>query len=115
MITHGYDLPARYVIHAVGPVYESGDEYEAELLAAAYQNSLRRAVEHGLRSISFPSISTGAFNYPMPQAAPIALRAIVEFLRTEPHWLELVRLVLYPEECAAAYEIHAEALRQILA
>jgi O-acetyl-ADP-ribose deacetylase (regulator of RNase III) len=114
VITHGYDLPARFVIHAVGPVFETGEDYEADLLAAAYRNSLQRAVEQQLRSISFPSISTGAFGYPMRLAAPIALRAIVEFLQREVHQLELVRLVLYPQEAAASYQIHADALEQVL-
>jgi O-acetyl-ADP-ribose deacetylase len=64
VITTGGNLPARYVIHAVGPVYETGDEYEQDLLANAYQESLRRAVENGLKSVAFPSLSTGAFVYP---------------------------------------------------
>jgi O-acetyl-ADP-ribose deacetylase len=113
VITAGYRLKARYVIHAVGPVYETGDEYEAELLAGAYQNSLRRAVENNLRSISIPAISTGAFCYPMRLAAPIALRAIVDFLENEPHQLELVRLVLYPSEGPTRYQIYAEALQAV--
>ena len=64
VITEGFNLPARYVIHAVGPVYEEGSEQEAEFLAGAYHNSLRVAVSHGLHSVSFPSISTGAFCFP---------------------------------------------------
>jgi O-acetyl-ADP-ribose deacetylase len=114
VITPGFRLKAPYVIHAVGPVYDAGDEYEEELLAGAYQNSLRVAVENGLRSISFPSISTGAFNYPMTLAAPVALRAILDFLRDEPHDLDLVRMVLYPREVGKAYSIYAAALRNVL-
>jgi O-acetyl-ADP-ribose deacetylase len=115
VITGGFRLRARHVIHAVGPVYETGDDYEAGLLASAYQTSLGLAVEHELRSVSFPSISTGAFCYPMRLAAPIALRAIIDFLESEPHELELVRVVLYPREDAAAYRVYAEALQRLLA
>jgi O-acetyl-ADP-ribose deacetylase len=113
VITGGYALKARHVIHAVGPVWERGRLHEAELLASAYEQSLSLAVAHGLRSISFPSISTGAFNYPMHLAAPIAMRAIVEFLRG-PHSLDLVRVVLYPRESRRAYSIYADALRGLL-
>ena len=114
VITEGFNLKARYVIHAVGPVYEEGSEQEADLLACAYQSALRVAVENGLRSISFPSISTGAFCFPMPLAAPIALRAIVDFVRSQDHHLELVRLVLYPREVPEAYNVYAWALSSLI-
>lgn len=114
VITHGYRLKARHVIHVVGPVYDQGDDYEEDLLAQAYRSSLRLAAEHHLQSISLPSISTGAFCYPLRLAAPIALRAILEFLHQEPHRLELVRVVLYPREDPAAYEVYAGALRRLL-
>jgi len=113
VITPGFKLKAPYVIHAVGPVFELGDEHEEDLLAAAYQNGLRVAVENGLKSISFPSISTGAFNYPLRLAAPVALRAIIAFLETQPHDLDLVRMVLYPREMPEAYRIYAQALREL--
>src|SRR4051812_41479772 len=80
VITTGGDLKARHVIHAVGPVWRGGEEQEWKLLASAYRRSLEVAVEHGLRSISLPSISTGAFGYPLRLAAPVALGAIVGFL-----------------------------------
>jgi O-acetyl-ADP-ribose deacetylase (regulator of RNase III) len=96
VITSGGRLKARYVIHTVGPVYEEGDDYKADLLVCAYRNSLRVAVEHKLKSVAFPSISTGAFHYPVEEAAPVAVQAIVEFLTKEEHELELVRLVMYP-------------------
>ncbi len=110
VITEEFNLPARYVIHAVGPVYEEGSEQEIELLESAYDNSLRVAAENDLHSISFPSISTGAFCFPLTLAAPIALRAIISFLQTEDHNLDLVRLVLYPKEQPQAFGIYAEAL-----
>jgi O-acetyl-ADP-ribose deacetylase (regulator of RNase III) len=114
VITTGGNLKARHVIHAVGPVWRGGDEHEPELLASVYRRSLQVAAQHGLHSISFPSISTGAFVYPIRLAAPIALRTIIEFLETERHNLEEVRMVLYTREDDKAYAIFAQALEQIL-
>jgi O-acetyl-ADP-ribose deacetylase (regulator of RNase III) len=114
VITTGGDLKARHVIHAVGPVWRGGDEREPELLASAYRRSLEVAVQHGLRSISFPSISTGAFVYPIRLAAPIALKTIVDFLERENHSLEEVRMVLYSREDDRAYPVFADALERIL-
>ena len=73
-ITRGYKLPAKYVIHTVGPVWRGGTHGEPELLASCYRNSLRLAAEHGVRSIAFPAISCGAYGYPVDQAAKIAVR-----------------------------------------
>lgn len=115
VITTGGDLKARHVIHAVGPVWRGGDEQEPELLASAYRRSLEVAVQNGLRSISFPSISTGAFVYPIRLAAPIALRTIIQFLEQERHNLEEVRLVLYTREDAMAYTVFVQALERLLA
>lgn len=114
VITTGGDLKARYVIHAVGPVWRGGDEEEPELLASAYRRSLEIAVRHGLRSISFPSISTGAFVYPIRLAAPVAFRAIVRFLERERHDLDEVRMILYTREDHRALEIYEDALKQLL-
>src|SRR5260370_42239180 len=80
VITTGGDLRARHVIHAVGPVWRGGDEHEPELLASAYRRSLEGAVQQGLRSISFPSISTGAFVYPLRLASPLAASTVFRFL-----------------------------------
>jgi O-acetyl-ADP-ribose deacetylase (regulator of RNase III) len=115
VITTGGDLKARYVIHAVGPVWQGGDEHEPELLASAYRRSLQVAAQNQLHSISIPSISTGAFVYPMRLAAPIALRTIIKFLETEQHTLDEVRMVLYSRENDRAYPIFAQTLEQILA
>ena len=79
-ITKGYNLPARYVIHTVGPIWRGGGQGEVETLAQCYRNSLALAVAHGLRSIAFPSISTGAYGFPIRRAARIALRAILGIL-----------------------------------
>jgi O-acetyl-ADP-ribose deacetylase (regulator of RNase III) len=114
VITTGGALRARHVIHAVGPVWRGGDEHEPKLLASAYRRSLEVAVRHGLRSLSFPSISTGAFAYPLRLAAPIALGAIIEFLEREPHDLDEVRIVLYTRENDKAHTVFAEALERIL-
>ena len=77
-ITPGFGLPARYVIHAVGPVWRGGGEGEAELLASAYRSAMRLASEHGLRSIAFPAISTGIYGYPLARATPVAVSAVRE-------------------------------------
>lgn len=84
-------------------------------MTGPYCRSLQVAVQHGLRSISFPSISTGAFAYPIRLAAPIALRTIIEFVEREPHSLEEVQVVLYTREYAKAYMVFVEALDHILA
>lgn len=110
VITTGGNLRARHVIHAVGPVWRGGDEDEAALLASAYQRSLEVAMAHNLRSVSFPSISTGAFAFPIRLAAPIALRTVVGFLRRAPHILEEVRFVLYVREDATALAVFSDAL-----
>jgi O-acetyl-ADP-ribose deacetylase (regulator of RNase III) len=75
-ITPGFRLPAKYVIHAVGPVWRGGDQGEPELLASAYRSAMRLAAEHGIRSIAFPAISTGIYGYPLELATPIAIRAV---------------------------------------
>jgi len=114
VITTGGDLKARHVIHAVGPVWKGGDEHEPKLLASAYRRSLEVGVQHNLRSISFPSISTGAFVYPIRLAAPIALATIIEFLERGQHSFEEVRMVLYPREDDKAYKVFVETLDRIL-
>ncbi|HDH10128.1 MAG TPA: O-acetyl-ADP-ribose deacetylase, partial [Chloroflexi bacterium] len=94
-ITKGYRLKAKYVIHTVGPVYfREGPERAAELLASAYRRSLEVASENNIRSVAFPSISTGAYGYPMEEAAPIALRTVIDYLKTHTD-IELVRFVLF--------------------
>lgn len=115
VITTGGNLKARHVIHAVGPVWRGGDEDEDKLLASAYRRSLEVAVENNLRSISIPSISTGAFGYPLKLAAPVAVKTVVEFLRRGRHNLDEVRLVLYQREDDRAYPLFTDALEQILA
>lgn len=93
-ITPGFQLPAKYVIHAVGPVWNNGTQNEPKLLAGAYQKSLELAMEHRLRTIAFPSISTGAYRFPFEQAAKIAISTICTFLNGHQH-PDLVWLVAF--------------------
>lgn len=102
VITTGGNLPAKYVIHTVGPIYGRQPEREAELLAACYRNSLRLARQHQVSSIAFPSISTGAFGYPKPDAAKISSEAIKEFLSTDQQ-IEQVRLVFFLQRDARVF------------
>jgi O-acetyl-ADP-ribose deacetylase (regulator of RNase III) len=102
-VTSGGKLKASYVVHAVGPVYHGGEQGEADLLASVYRRSLEVAAAQGVRSIAFPSISTGAYGYPVSAAAAIAIRTVVTFLRTHPG-MDLVRLVLFSAADLAAYE-----------
>jgi len=89
-ITLGYNLPARYVIHTVGPVYRDGLQGEEKLLVACYRNSLQLAVERGLKSIAFPAISTGAYRYPLHAAAEVAVRTVRAFVSEEPALHEVI-------------------------
>src|SRR5205807_4706415 len=102
-ITRGYRLKARHVIHAVGPFYHGGAHGEVTLLADAYRNSLRRASEAGLKSIAFPAISTGAYHYPLDEAAEVSLRTVIDYLREHPE-IEWVRFVLWDDTTLAAYD-----------
>ena len=105
-ITTGGNLPARWVIHTVGPVWRGGRAGEVELLASAYRESLKLAVEKGLKTVSFPSISTGAYGYPVEQAAAVALRTVADFLRKNTA-LDGVAFVLFDK---GTYEVYCRAL-----
>ena len=102
-------LPSRYVIHAVGPVYSGGDRGEAELLAGAYRRSIQLASDHQCQSIAFPSLSTGAYRYPVDQAARIALPVVIQHLATG-NLPKLVRFVLFTE---TIYDTFTRVLDQI--
>ncbi len=103
-ITGAYRLPCRYVIHTVGPIWRGGNRNEAQLLESCYRNSLQTAVAHGIRSVAFPSISTGAYAYPLDKAAEIALRTVLEFVKDHPDDLDAVYWVLFDERTKAAYD-----------
>lgn len=95
-ITKGYNLPAKYVIHTVGPVWQGGNKGEDNLLANCYKNSLRLAVEYKIKTIAFPSISTGAYSFPIERATKIALNTVKDFL-TEDLKIEKVIFVCFSE------------------
>ena len=102
VITTGGRLSAKYVVHTVGPVYRGGRAHEAETLASCYRESIGLADDHGIKSLAFPSISTGAFGYPVQEAAEIAVRTIVESLPPCAH-VEHVRFVLFDTATCKAY------------
>ena len=97
VITAGGDLPAKHVIHTVGPVYRGGQQGEADLLASCHRESIRVADEHGLTSISFPAISTGAFGYPASGAAPVAISSAIDALRSAKS-VKLCRFILFDSD-----------------
>ena len=102
-ITRGYRLPARYVIHTVGPVWHGGQANEESLLASCYRHSLALAVQHEVKTIAFPSISTGAYGFPVERAAPIAIETIANFL-AEDATLEQVSVVCFDAGTLRAYQ-----------
>lgn len=104
-LTRGYHLPAHWVIHTVGPVWRGGNAGEDELLAACYRNSLLVAVEHGIKTVAFPSIGTGVYRFPVERASRIAIRQIRNFLN-EDNTLELVRVVCFDP---STYQCYREA------
>ncbi len=95
-ITNGYNLKAKYVIHTVGPVYRDGRHNEPELLRNCYENSLKLAIENNIKTIAFPSISKGAYGYPIKEAAPIAIKTVVDFLNRHSE-IEKVIFVLFSQ------------------
>lgn len=102
-ITGAYNLPCKYVIHTVGPIWHGGRRNEAKLLADCYRNSLQLAVENGIRRIAFPSISTGVYSYPKEQAAEIAIKTVKEFVEANPGALDLVEWALFDNATLQAY------------
>jgi O-acetyl-ADP-ribose deacetylase len=101
-ITRGYDLPARFVIHTVGPVWRGGKHHEPEILANCYRNSLQLAVENEIKTIAFPAISCGAYGYPIPEAAEVAFKTARDFLATDDN-INKVTFVLWGEDVYDAY------------
>jgi O-acetyl-ADP-ribose deacetylase (regulator of RNase III) len=107
VITGAGNLKAKHVVHTVGPVWRGGNRGEPELLAQAYQNSLRLAASKGLKTVAFPSISTGAYGYPVEDACGVALEAVKEFLEKEDNLDEVV-FVLFSESAFKVYAAKAE-------
>jgi O-acetyl-ADP-ribose deacetylase (regulator of RNase III) len=109
-LTRGYKLKARYVIHTVGPIYQARDPLVPQQLASAYRRSLEVAEANGIRTIAFPSISTGAYGYPLKEAAPIALKTVTEYI-TEHNLFDRVLFVLFDAQTIEAY---TRALDQLI-
>lgn len=103
-ITKAYNLPCQYVIHTVGPVWNGGSHNEDELLASCYNNSLKLATENNIRTIAFPSISTGVYSFPVDRAAQIAVHTVNEYLKENPDAFDLVMWVLFDDKTKAAYD-----------
>ncbi|MBD2502345.1 O-acetyl-ADP-ribose deacetylase [Anabaena azotica] len=108
-ITKGYNLPAKWIIHTVGPVWEGGNQNEDELLANCYTNSLALAAEYQIKTIAFPAISTGVYAFPMQRACKIAVTAVTKFLQ-KPNSLEQVIFVCFGQ---SAYDFYTQAMREV--
>ncbi|MDP2719059.1 MAG: O-acetyl-ADP-ribose deacetylase [Dehalococcoidia bacterium] len=113
VITGGGSLKSRFVIHTVGPVWHGGSKGEAEVLAGSYGESLKLAAANNLGSVSFPSISTGAYGYPVDEAARVALNAVASFLKREPSSLKEVVFVLHDPVAFQAYAAYLKELIEI--
>ncbi|MEE9399781.1 MAG: O-acetyl-ADP-ribose deacetylase [Dehalococcoidales bacterium] len=111
VITTGGNLKAKYVIHTVGPIWHGGSSDEAELLESAYRESLKLAVARHLASISFPSISTGVYGYPVERASKVALRAVISFLHAGVTSIREVVFVLFDSR---TFDVYSSALRELV-
>lgn len=111
-ITKAYNLPCDYVIHTVGPIWYGGNNDEDKLLASCYYNSMKIAVENGIRTIAFPSISTGVYCFPVERAAKIAVDTVHRFLQENPDSFDLVEWVLFNDQAASAYEIEVSLIQK---
>lgn len=109
-LTRGYRLPARYVIHTVGPVWQGGVQGEPELLAACYRNSLKLAVANGIHTLAFPAISCGVYGYPLDEAARIAVREVRRFVADDQQ-IDTVFLVCFGADVRTAYETALQNIR----
>ena len=109
-ITNAYNLPCDYVIHTVGPVWNSGSNKEEELLANCYFNSMKLAMVNGIRTIAFPSISTGVYSFPIELAAKVAVHTVNRFLQDNPDCFDWVEWVLFDAHTEAVYEAEVDKL-----
>ncbi len=103
-ITKAYNLPCDFVIHTPGPIWRGGSRHEPDLLASCYRNSLKVAVEHGIRTIAFPSISTGVYGYPVAQAARVAVNTARQFIADHPGTIDKIVWVLFDDRTFAVYQ-----------
>ena len=111
-ITKGYDLPCYYVIHTVGPVWHGGGNGEPGLLANCYINSLKLAMEQGIRTIAFPSISTGVYGYPVELASSLVVQTVADFINEHPQAFDEVRWVLFDQDTKDFYDSALEGLER---
>lgn len=109
-LTKGYNLPADYVIHTVGPIWHGGEGREADLLASCYYKALTVAVENGIHTIAFPSISTGVYGYPVDKAAKVAVHTVNRFLSDNPGKIDIVYWVLFDDRTLQIYEAEVDKL-----
>lgn len=109
-ITGAYNLPCKYVIHTVGPIWHGGSDGEVEKLANCYYNSLKLAAEKGIKSVAFPSISTGVYSFPVDKAAKIAVGTVKRFLDANPGTVDVVEWVLFDTETYSYYEKEVDNL-----
>lgn len=107
-ITKAYNLPCEYVIHTVGPIWMGGMNHEEELLADCYLNSMKLAMEYGIRTIAFPSISTGVYHFPLKRAAEIAVSTVDRFLKENPDIFDMVEWVLFNRHTELIYKDEIE-------
>ena len=113
-ITKAYNLPCDYVIHTVGPIWNGGRDREEELLANCYFNSMKLAMDNGIRSIAFPSISTGVYSFPVELAAKIAVHTVNRFLQGTPDSFDLVEWVLFDTHTESVYEAEVDQLYKMI-
>lgn len=111
-ITRAYNLPCDYVIHTVGPIWYGGNNNEDKLLSSCYYNSMKLAMENGIRTIAFPSISTGVYCFPVERAAKIAVDTVYRFLQENSESFDLVEWVLFNDQAASAYETEVSLVQK---
>ena len=111
-ITSAYKLPCKYVIHTVGPIYRGGNSGEPQLLANAYKNSMKLALENKIRTIAFPSISTGVYSYPLEEAAEIAVKTVNDFYMEHQNEFDCIRFVLFDSRTKQAYDNAIDRIRK---
>ena len=111
-ITSAYKLPCKYVIHTVGPIYRGGNSGEPQLLANAYKNSMKLALEKKIRIIAFPSISTGVYSYPLEEAAEIAVKTVNDFYIEHQNEFDCIRFVLFDDRTKQAYDNAINKIRK---
>ena len=111
-ITSAYKLPCKYVIHTVGPIYRGGNSGEPQLLANSYKNSMKLALENKIRTIAFPSISTGVYSYPLEEAAEIAVKTVNDFYMEHQNEFDCIRFVLFDDRTKQAYDNAINKIRK---